>query len=528
MRAFAAYPLFPRLLRAPTFVFVLSNAIPRITPSLGPFAALSRKGRPRSDEGLRVPRVIQSNQMDEFPLLAALFEEEERRPWTVSELNAQVRDAVERQFASVWVEGEVVDFRRASSGHWYFNLNDGNSQLKCVCWKGTNWKIRFKPENGLTVRVRGRLTFWEAKGELKLTVDSIEPVGEGALLVAFEQIKSKLAAEGLFDEALKRKLPPFPRRVGVVTSPSGAALHDILTVLERRARSVNVVLIPTQVQGETAGEQVARAIKKINRFCDGCVEDDRIDVLIVGRGGGSAEDLWAFNEEVVARAIRASAIPVISAVGHETDFTIADFVADLRAATPSAAAEIVARGEAEICDRIDRQFGQLTNLISYQLLAARNGLQSLAMAPVFAEFPSSIRELRYRVDEAVVDAVNALSTNSRDRARKLQDISTRLSPIALAANVADSRKRLALLDHRASAVAFELTGARHRQLEKTMAKLDVLSPLSVLTRGYSIAQKPDGEIVRNAHQTIVGEWLNIRLARGRLEAEVTSVVPDEP
>jgi exodeoxyribonuclease VII large subunit len=463
----------------------------------------------------------------EQPLLAALFEEEERRPWTVSELNAQVREAVERRFASIWVEGEVVDFRRAGSGHWYFNLNDGASQLKCVCWKGTNWKIRFKPENGLTVRLRGRLTFWEAKGELKLTVESIEPVGEGALLVAFEQVKAKLAAEGLFDESLKRKLPAFPRRIGVVTSRSGAAFHDILTVLERRARSVSVVLIPAPVQGETAGEQIARAIRKVNRFCERCAETDRLDVLIVGRGGGGAEDLWAFNEEVVARAIRASAIPVISAVGHETDFTIADFVADLRAATPSAAAEIVARAETEICERIDQQFASLTSLMNYQMLAARNELQSLAMAPVFTEFPSYVRDLRYRVDQALVDADNALDARLRAHTERLQDISVRLSPMALSGEVAENKERLALLHHRANTAATKLTDERHRTLERAMAKLDALSPLSVLTRGYSITQKPDGDIVRDVHQTNVGERLNIRLARGRLEAEVSSVSPEE-
>ncbi len=465
--------------------------------------------------------------MDEFPLLAALFEGEERRPWSVSELNAQVLEALERRFASVWVEGEVVDFRRASSGHWYFNISDGAAQLKCVCWKGTNWKIRFKPANGLSVRLRGRLTFWEAKGELKLTVESIEPVGEGALLVAFEQVKAKLAAEGLFDPAVKRTLPSFPQRIGVVTSPSGAALHDILTVLERRARTVSVVLIPTQVQGETAGEQIARAIKRINNFCGRCVQTDRVDVLIVGRGGGSAEDLSAFNEEIVARAIRASSIPVISAVGHETDFTIADFVADLRAATPSAAAEIVARAETEICDRIDRQAAQLMNLIKHQMLMANSELQSLAMAPVFARFPSNVRDLRYRVEKAIVDADNALSAKLRADAERLQNLTERLSPIGLAGKVAQNKERLRILVHRAEASASEVTRRRHIELEKAMAKLDALSPLSVLTRGYSITQKPDGEIVRDAHQTNIGERLNVRLARGRLEADVTSVVHDE-
>jgi exodeoxyribonuclease VII large subunit len=281
----------------------------------------------------------------EGPLLQALFDLEERRPWTVSELNAQVRASVERQFASVWVEGEVVDFKQFSSGHWYFNLNDGSAQLKCVCWKGTNFKIRFRPQNGITVRVRGRLTFWEQKGELKLTVDSLEPSGEGALRAAFEQIKAALDAEGLFAPELKRPLPFFPQRIGVVTSRSGAAYHDIVNVLTRRARSVSIVFAAAQVQGEGAADSIRRALAALNRYNASLDVCDRIDVLIVGRGGGSAEDLWAFNDERLARAIRASSIPVISAVGHEIDWTICDLIADERAATPSAAAEMVAARE---------------------------------------------------------------------------------------------------------------------------------------------------------------------------------------
>jgi exodeoxyribonuclease VII large subunit len=461
--------------------------------------------------------------MEDQPLFAALFVEEEARPWTVSELNTQIKAAVERQFASVWVEGEVVDFRRAASGHWYFNLNDGSSQLKCVCWKGTNFKVRFKPENGLMVRVRGRLTYWEAKGELKLTVESVEPVGEGALLVAFEQIKAKLAGEGLFDESLKRKLPPFPRRIGVITSSTGAALHDILTVLGRRAKSVSVVLVPTAVQGETAGEQIARAIALVNEFCGGCLENEKIDVLIVGRGGGSAEDLWAFNEEIVARAIRASGIPIISAVGHEIDFTIADFVADLRAATPSAAAEIVAHAESEICERIDRRFGKLKDLINMRFMNARNDLQSLAAAPVFSDFPARVNGLRFRVDQAEFHAKIAGEAMIRQRSDELGMIAKRLTPIGLSAKVSENHKRLALMEQRAQTAASGVTTGRQRDLEKAMAKLDALSPLSVLTRGYSITQKMNGEIVRNAHQTSAGEEISIRLSRGALRAEVLEV-----
>ncbi len=279
---------------------------------------------------------------------------------TVSELNAEVRSAIERQFASVWVEGEIVNFTAARSGHWYFTLHDGSSQLRAAVWKTTNFRIRFQPFDGLQVRVRGRLSIYEPRGEYQMIVESLEPVGEGALAVAYEQIKAKLEKEGLFDDSLKRALPSFPKRIGIVTSPTGAAYFDILHVLSRRARSISIVLIPTLVQGEMAGEQISEAIRFANRYNDSAALIDKIDVLIVGRGGGSAEDLWAFNEEIVARHIRGSAIPVISAVGHEVDFTIADLVADLRAATPSAAAEIVARAEQEIVEHLSRRTNDLT------------------------------------------------------------------------------------------------------------------------------------------------------------------------
>ncbi|MBC7901129.1 MAG: exodeoxyribonuclease VII large subunit, partial [Saprospiraceae bacterium] len=287
-------------------------------------------------------------------LLQSLFDMEERRPLSVSELNAQVRSEIERRFASVWVEGEITNFMAARSGHWYFTLGDGSSQMKAACYKGSNYKIRFQPFDGLQVRVRGRLTLYEPRGEYQILVESLEPVGDGALKVAFEQIRGKLELEGLFDEALKRPMPPFPKRIGVVTSPTGAAFFDILHVLSRRARSASVILIPTRVQGETAGEEISRAIRYANEFNLTAELKDQIDVLIVGRGGGSSEDLWAFNEELVARTIRASGIPIISAVGHEIDFTMADFVADMRAATPSAAAEIVAQREEDIQNHLER------------------------------------------------------------------------------------------------------------------------------------------------------------------------------
>src|SRR6266436_4457606 len=262
------------------------------------------------------------------PFLASLFETTERQPLSVSELTAMIRGELERRFSSVWVEGEISNFRAHGSGHWYFTLKDEFAQLRCACYRSSNQRIRFRPEDGLQMRARGRVSVYEAKGEYQLIVEALEPVGAGALQLAFEQTKTRLQAGGLFAAELKRAIPFFPRRVGVVTSPTGAAIRDIINVISRRTRSVHVLFAPARVQGEGAAGEIVRAIKFLNEHHARGSNDSRVDVMIVGRGGGSIEDLWAFNEEAVARAIRNSAIPVISAVGHETDFTIADFVAD--------------------------------------------------------------------------------------------------------------------------------------------------------------------------------------------------------
>ncbi len=454
-------------------------------------------------------------------LLQSLFDEEERRPSTVSEVNAAVRAALERSFASVWVEGEIVNFVAANSGHWYFTLHDGDAQLKAACYRGSNWKIRFQPFDGLQVRVRGRLSVYEPKGEYQMLVESLEPVGEGALKVAFEQIKLKLAKERLFDEELKRPLPFFPRRVGVVTSPNGAAFHDILNVLSRRTRSVSIVLIPTRVQGEMAGEEVRQAILLANEFNRRAPEKDRIDVLIVGRGGGSAEDLWAFNEERLARAIRASDIPIISAVGHEIDFTIADFVADRRAPTPSAAAEIVAAAEDEIEAFIGERRQNLFQLIEYRLLASRAEFQALALASVFTEFPQRIRDLRYEADDLAARLRDALGDKLETLDARLDALKNRLSPIRLAANLGEQKTRLALLRQRQAAAASKLVDARGERLRIEMASLDALSPLAVIGRGYALAQNESGALVTSIEQINEGENVQITLADGKLKARVT-------
>ncbi len=417
----------------------------------------------------------------------------------MSELNAEVREVLERQFGSVWVEGEVVNFVQAASGHWYFNLNDGTAQIKCVCWKGTNFRIRFKPQNGITVRVRGKLTLYEARGDFQLSVESLEPSGEGALRAAFEQIRATLDAEGLFAPELKRPIPFFPRKVGVVTSSTGAAFHDILTVLTRRARSVSIVLAPTLVQGEGAADSIRRAVADLNAYNSRLEMHERIDVLIVGRGGGSAEDLWAFNDELLARAIRLSEIPVISAVGHEIDWTITDLIADLRAATPSAAAEIVATREEDIIHDLHLCEERLFGLLERKVYEAHN-----------------------RTENAIGSLGIAFENNVQRANMRFSDIAARLTPATLRAKAAAIANQVGMFDQRRFTAIDRSLKARTESLNVQMAKLNALSPLAVLTRGYSITQTADGGVLRDPAQVKPGDKLKIRLERGKLDAEVVA------
>jgi exodeoxyribonuclease VII large subunit len=458
-------------------------------------------------------------------LLQSLFDEQERRPLSVSELNEQVKNALEKSFASVWVEAEIVNFVAANSGHWYFTLHDDDSQLRAACYIRNNNRIRFQPFDGLQVRVRGKLSVYQPKGEYQMLVESLEPVGEGALKVAFEQIKAKLAKEGLFSEELKRDLPFFPRRIGVVTSPNGAAFHDVLNVLSRRTRTVHITLIPTRVQGETAGEEITNAIESANLFNQKADANEKIDVLIVGRGGGSAEDLWAFNEERVARAIRASKIPVISAVGHEIDFTIADFVADRRAPTPSAAAEIVAESEDGIANFLAQKRQDLFQLIDYKTLKSRSDLQEFAMSPVFSEFPQQIKDWRYEIEDFTELMRDSLTEKLKTEEKTLANLTGRLSPLKLAAKLNEKKIRLALLQEKQITAARNKIDAKDEKLKIKMASLDALSPLAVLSRGFSITKTKSGEILRDAENVKPNERVRIRLERGRIEARVLNSEP---
>lgn len=417
------------------------------------------------------------------PLFNALFDEEERKPLTVSQLTNSIRISLESRFASVWVEGEISNFKDHSSGHWYFTLKDQNAQLRAKCFRSTNTRIRFRPANGLHVRARGKLSVYVPRGEYELVVDALDPVGAGALQIAFEQLRDRLQAEGLFAKELKRPLPVFPRRVGIVTSPTGAAIRDILNVISRRTRTVHVLFSPAKVQGDGAGPSIARAIQFINQHHERALRDGRtadlVDVLIVGRGGGSTEDLWAFNQEEVARAIRKSAIPVISAVGHESDFTIADFVADMRAPTPSAAAELVAAHEDQICSALDQLGRQMNRLMRYRIVDLRSRVQEQALSHAFDEVKSQLRNARRRFD-AASSACNG----------------------AMEASVQEARERLGL----------------------AAASLDALSPLAVLQRGYALAQDASGKPLRDAGSVNEGDHVTVRLAKGKLNTRVEKVV----
>src|SRR5437763_6130143 len=410
------------------------------------------------------------------PLLTSLFDETEPQPVTVSELTASSRSALEKRFASVWVEGEISNFRAQNSGHWYFTLKDEFAQLRSACYRSSNQRIRFRPEDGLQVRARGRLSVYEPKGEYQLIVETLEPVGAGALQLAFEQTKARLQAEGLFAAELKRPVPMFPRRVGLITSANGAAIRDVLNVISRRTRTVHVLFAPARVQGEGATGEVVHAIKLLNEFHARALRDGRyeagIDVMIVGRGGGSIEDLWTFNEEVVARAIRNSAIPVISAVGHETDFTIADFVADRREPTPSAAAETVAAHEQELCARLASLTATLARSIQYRIAGARNHVQELALSNAFDAVAARVRDALTATGAADYRLQTALREAMQNAHRRLNAAVHSISPPHLRERVATGRARFEALCHARDAALTARVKRAGQQFSSAAAALD--------------------------------------------------------
>jgi exodeoxyribonuclease VII large subunit len=482
----------------------------------------------------------------------------ERRAFTVTELTAKIRDLFARNFTDIWVTGEISNCHEAQSGHIYCTLKDERAQLRCVCFKNQLRTMKFRPENGLHVTVRGSISVYESRGEYQIYVENIEPVGLGALQLAFEQLKKRLEAEGLFSADRKKPLPLLPSRIGLITSPRGAAVRDVVGILRRRFRNVHLTVYPVRVQGDGASTEIVRAVQFFNRR-------KMVDVLILARGGGSLEDLWAFNEEEVARAIAASEIPVISGVGHETDFTIADFVADVRASTPSAAAELVVQTRREFDKHISDLRDALNEQIRYRILVLIRRVHELAGRRGFRRPLDLLRQQRQRADELTSRLVHGLRANLRDAHRRFTSAHVHMRSVDLRTRIAALHKRnddltakLGLgLKSRLDAARRRLTAAHMRivsfdfrmkiaalrlrlekrstdlaaraerllrvkreRLDRLRLQLEERSPLRVLERGYAIATNAAGQLLRDSTQVALGDTVNIHLHRGRLTTEV--------
>lgn len=445
-----------------------------------------------------------------------------RRIWTVRQLVGAVRTAVEREYSDIYVEGEISNYRPADSGHLYFTLKDGDAQLRIVMFRSQARLLRFKPANGMQVIARGRVTIYESRGELQLSAEYLEPKGAGALQVAFEQLKGKLAEEGLFDAARKRPIPPMPRRIGIITSPSGAAIRDMLNVLKRRHESVNVLIFPAQVQGEAAAGEVARGLKYLN---SASASKLGVDVIVLARGGGSAEDLAAFNDEALARAIAASGIPVISAIGHETDFTIADFVADLRAPTPSAAAELVIGSKRQLEERVAGMHQRLTRAARYRLLMARNQFTELVQHAAFARMADLLNRRQQRLDELLF-RIGSAQAGLLQRYRLRVDVSrSRLRSHDLRRVLLGMRREVESAASRLASAAHLRIGQQRARIDQASGRLNALSPLNILERGYAIVFDAAGKVLKDAAQVAVGDEISARLARGTVVADVKITKP---
>jgi exodeoxyribonuclease VII large subunit len=443
------------------------------------------------------------------------------RVYTVSELTAEVRLLLETTWSDVWVEGEISNCRLWNTGHVYFSLKDAGAQLRGVMFKREARLLKFKLEDGMHVLARGRLGVYEPKGEYQIVCGEIEPRGLGARQLALDQLKKKLQAEGLLDPARKRPLPALPRKIGIVTSIDGAALRDILKVLGRRYPDAHLVIAPTRVQGETAAADIARALGEIGRV-------EGVDVVIVGRGGGAIEDLWAFNEEPVARAIVRCPVPVISAVGHEVDVTLADLVADVRAPTPSAAAEIVVAAKNEFVGRIDTLTDRLSAAAERRLQLAAHALQRLVGRPAFAGFPDRLALRGRHVAELLLDLQQAGRERLAARQRAFQSLRLRLESLDLRRSIGRLQTRLTQADARLTAAMVSEYRDAEGHLGALAARHDALSPLAVLGRGYAVCW--DGErraILREASAVSRGDAVRVTLHRGELRCVVTDrEIPD--
>ena len=453
------------------------------------------------------------------------FRPPERRIWTVRALVSAVRSHIEREYSDCWVEGEISNLRIPDSGHLYFTLKEESAQIRVVMFRSPAKLLRFRPENGLQVTVRGRITVYEDRGELQISAEFMEPRGAGALQLAFEQLKARLQAEGLFEASRKKPIPPLPQRIGIITSPQGAALRDILNILARRHRSANVLIYPAQVQGDGAPGEVMAGLRYFDRESRG---RRAVEVIIIARGGGSAEDLAGFNHEGLARAVADSKIPVISAIGHETDFTIIDFVADLRAPTPSAAAELVIRSRQDIEAQAEDLCRRLERALRYRLLMARQELTERAQHGAFARMMDGIHRRQQKLDEQRFHLEKA-------ERQLLERCHRRSESVAAAVRHYDARRRLAAVRQSLESQVANLAAATHTRLlesrgalDRRTASLEALSPVAILNRGYALVFDAKGRLVKDASRLKAGDEVSARLARGRVRARVTGTERSEP
>jgi len=444
------------------------------------------------------------------------MQEEQPQILTVSQLTRRVKGLLEEAISYVWVSGEVSNFRVSPAGHAYFTLKDQDSQIDAVMFRGKLMKTRFAPENGLEVIVNGLVTVYEKRGNYQIICEEMQPKGMGALQLAFEKLRKKLEAEGLFDEEHKKPIPLFPRRIGVVTSPTGAAIQDILKVIRRRFANVHIILYPARVQGDEAAEEIVEGIRVLDAW--------GVDVMIVGRGGGSMEDLWPFNEEIVVRAVYEVGTPVISAVGHEIDFTLCDFAADVRAPTPSAAAELVVQEREALTTRIGHLRERLTHMLAGQVQDYRHRLSLAQSAYVLRRPEEIVRDRRQQTDELRMRLENALTERVRDTRRRIERAARSLALLSPDNQLRRALERLTALRCRLAQVGNTAMESFRARLITLQRQLDALSPLAILSRGYAIVRTlPERVLVRDAKQLAAGDNVLLTLGRGGAVATITNI-----
>jgi exodeoxyribonuclease VII large subunit len=445
----------------------------------------------------------------------------ERRIWSVRALVVDICRHVEVEYSDLWVEGEISNCRPAPSGHIYFTLKDGEAQLPVVLFRRQASLLRFRPADGLAVLVRGRVSVYESRGQLQLIAETIEPRGAGALQLAFEQLKARLLAEGLFDANRKRPMPAFPRCIGIITSPTGAVIRDIATIVRRRHARLNLLVYPAVMQGASSSGSVVAGIRWFN------ANPSLVDVIILARGGGSLEDLASFNDEALARTIAASALPIVSAIGHETDFTIADFVADLRAATPSAAAELITAAQHRIEERIETLATRVHRAGRFHLMHARQRYARLSAESVLARLGDAVSRRDQRLDELRLRLDGSAARRLRTSMLRIASLADRLGRQDMTASIAITHRRLQSVIQRLQRSRIQISNRWQSRLDRASARLEALSPLAVLSRGYAIVYAADGTLLRSAAETTPGQTIRARLAQGTLEAEVKQTKMDE-